>query len=139
MTFSQLTEIAASLPRGTLLLVVGGDGRPEVVEPKLEPQEENPDLRLLQRLKAEGDEPRRLPGWGRELEGTSGLELKRAHEHGALETQVRQQGLGHGAIEATPSAMYRYLALCRAVQEGRGPKPGWWHRVRKSKNARIQP
>ena len=30
-----------------------------------------------------------------------------------------------------------YLGVCESVQNGRAPKPDWWHDVRKGGNAHV--
>ena len=127
-----IRSLSESLPPGTLILVVPPEGTEALL-----PGEQGGDPRTAVAERAD-DAPLTLPQWGRKLSGISTRELKRAHKHGALRTQIREKGLGHGAVEASSSAVSEYIQTCSAVQDGMIAPPEWWSRVRKGPNGRVR-
>ena len=138
MTPQLLEDLAHRLPPGTTIIVVPPQNGEAPAIPVTQPFPA-PDTQAgrLEALVREGDVPKTLAEWGRELKDVSTRELQRADEHEALETQIRERGLGHGAVEARPSRLLRYLQTCDAVTKGNMPAPAWWHSVRKGPNGRI--
>ena len=127
-----IRSLSESLPPGTLILVVPPAG-PEAVlsgEPGSGPEPAVSEYT--------DDVPLTLSQWGKKLTGVSTRELERAHKHGALRTQIREKGLGHGAVEATSRSISEYLQTCSAVQDGIIAPPEWWTRVRKGSKRRVR-
>ena len=127
-----IKALSEVLPPGTLILVVPPAG-PEAVWPG-EPGS-GPEPAVSEYT---DDAPLTLSQWGKKLTGVSTRELERAHKHGALRTQIREKGLGHGAVEATAPAISEYIQTCSAVQDGIIAPPEWWSRVRKGSNGRVR-
>ena len=130
-------SLAESLPPGTLILLVPHPGMevPALNSNPATPEDSSPEE--VARAKREaGQGPLTLAEWGKALPCVSTRELDRARKHGGLEIQVRDSGLGHGAVEATPDAILKYLQTCTAVQQGTMEPPTWWTEVRKGSNGR---
>ena len=129
------------LPPGSVIVVVPPRGNQETLGGAFQgaPVAIAPDTETarIEHLVHSGDEAKPLAEWGRELDGVSARELQRANKHGALETSIRESGSGHGAVEAAPSAILRYLQTCEAVQRGRIDAPAWWMSVRRGSNGSI--
>lgn len=133
-----IQSLTEALPNSTFILVLPTPTSGVPVSAIPEPVVlAGSDAEMVARAKqATDDSPLTLPHWGRELPGIPARELERAHKEGALETQIRERGFGHGAVEATPSAILDYLGTCAAVQQGTLPPPAWWPKVRKGSNGR---
>lgn len=136
-----IARLSGHLPGGSVIIIIpeekgesGPDTAVDGVAPVRVDQNPYPEVSCRE---SEGDAPLRLREWGRILQAVSARELQRAADQGALETQIRKEGLGHGAVEVRPSAVRRYLETCDAVQEGRMPAPDWWESVRLGRNGRI--
>ena len=131
-------HLTDSLPPGTLIILVPASS-PEVSASKATsaaPVGSADELVALE-LKEAASAPMTLTEWGRVLPGVSAREIDRAHRAGALRTQVRTAGAGHGAIEASADSVIEYLQTCYAVQNSALPAPDWWDEVRRGPNGRL--
>ena len=133
-----IQSLTEALPNSTFILVLStstpGVPASAIPEPVVLA---GSDAEMVARAKqAADDSPLTLTQWGRELPDISTRELLRAHKEGGLDSQIRESGLGHGAIEATPDAVLKYLQTCAAVQQGTMAAPTWWSKVRKGSNGR---
>jgi hypothetical protein len=131
-------HLTETLPPGTLIILVPASS-PDVHAPKATPSAPvgSKDEVVALGVKETMAGPLTLTEWGRALPGISARELDRAHRAGALRTQLRTVGAGHGAIEASADAMIDYLQTCCAVQNSSLPVPDWWNEVRRGPNGRL--
>ena len=133
-----IKTLTETLPLGSVIVVVPPPaGKAFTSNPNGTSLPSSRDEDLARTRRDGGDEPLTLAQWGRELSGVSTRELERAHKVSVLQTQIREKGLGHGAVEATPDAILTYLELCASVQQGTVTVPEWWRRVRKGSNGRV--
>jgi hypothetical protein len=136
---SLIQQLAGILPPGTLIVVVPVASTTEEPPARGTPSTpvDSEDELVALRVKEAASGPRTLAEWGRALPGVSARELDRAHRAGALRTQVRATGAGHGALEASADAVLEYLHICCGVQQSAIPAPEWWGEVRRGPNGRI--
>jgi hypothetical protein len=133
-----IQQLTDTLPAGTLIILVPGlSSRVSAAAPPSSDVAGSPDELAASKLKQASTGPLTLAEWGRALPHVSARELDRAHRAGALRTQVRTSGAGHGAIEASADAVIEYLQTCCAIQQAALPAPAWWDEVRRGSNGRI--